>query len=101
MKDCCQKHNTAYCPDCGSKIVVVVNNEAQRIAEQIHDMFCRSSHTDGCGWHYEINNGEHEWLKWTHKSYYEKAQSILQVISVGEFKEWSEKFYKIKAIVRF
>jgi hypothetical protein len=33
----------------------------QKLAIQLHAAICHQNHTDGCGWHYEVKNGVHEW----------------------------------------
>ena len=33
------------------------------LAVRAHDLLCQWNHTDGCSWHYEIKDGEHnEWV---------------------------------------
>lgn len=40
---------------------------SQRVAIIIHDNMCSHNHTDGCGWHYEIKNGIHDFSGSAHK----------------------------------
>lgn len=46
------------------------------LAIQLHGMLCNYNHTDGCGWHYEIYNGVHDWTKGEHSRWLMKAQSM-------------------------
>lgn len=52
--------------------------ENQRMAILLHKALCHSNHTDRCGWYYEINGIEHDWTRWTHKEYLEKANKLIQ-----------------------
>lgn len=51
----------------------------QQLARYLHDMMCKSNHTDGCGWYYETNNGVDDWLGRAHASYLTKANRLLSV----------------------
>ena len=51
----------------------------QQLARYLHGMMCNSNHTDGCSWHYEINNGLEDWNAYVHASYLKKANLLLSV----------------------
>lgn len=60
-----------------------------RLAEYIHDTFCKQNHTDGCGWDYEKwqdpthpGNGSHGW---THDRYLDIANKMLDALDHDEF----------------
>ena len=50
-----------------------------QLARYLHDMMCNSNHTDGCSWHYEINNGVDDWHGRAHVPYLTKANRLLSV----------------------
>ena len=50
-----------------------------QLARYLHDMMCNFNHTDGCSWHYEINNGLEDWNAYAHASYLKKANLLLSV----------------------
>ena len=50
-----------------------------QLARYLHDMMCNFNHTDGCSWHYEINNGVDDWSAYAHSSYLTKANRLLSV----------------------
>ena len=52
---------------------------AQHIAEIIHERMCHWNHTDGCAWYYDT--WEDEKLRGSRQTYFEKAESILAVVS--------------------
>ena len=45
------------------------------LAIYLHKKLCTSNHTEGCYWHYDENN----WEEYSHKSYLDKAQKILEI----------------------
>ena len=51
--------------------------ENQRMAILLHDNLCHSNHMDQCGWCHEKNGIEHDWTRWTHKKYLEKADRLI------------------------
>ena len=51
--------------------------ENQRMAILLHKKLCNSNHTDQCGWYYEVNGIEHDWTRWTHSKYLEKANNLI------------------------
>jgi hypothetical protein len=46
------------------------------LAEELHGMLCHWNHTDGCSWHYEIENGVHNWTGNAHSNYLSKAKIL-------------------------
>ena len=48
----------------------------EQLAISMHECFCNANHTDGCGWHYEISKGKHDWTGYAHMRYYEKAVRV-------------------------
>jgi hypothetical protein len=59
--------------------------EVQEIAILLHDL-CQYSHTDQCGWEYEITNGVHDWSGNTHKTYVKLARKAMDVASIDKIK---------------
>ena len=51
----------------------------QKVAVKLHDLFCHSNHTDGCGWLYEVRDGIHDW-RGDHESYLQKATKLVALI---------------------
>lgn len=49
----------------------------EKLADELHTMLCRHNHTDGCGWHYEIRGGNHDWNGSSHEPYLIKARSVM------------------------
>lgn len=52
---------------------------AYLLAVELHDKLCHSNHADGCGWFYEIKDGEHQWERRAHVEYLEKAKNVLAI----------------------
>lgn len=52
--------------------------ENQKMAIFLHDMLCHKDHTDQCGWYYEIDGIVHNWTRYNHKIYLEKADKLIQ-----------------------
>ena len=50
----------------------------QKLAIHLHEALCHHNHTDGCGWHYEIDkNKVHSWAKGsTHEGWLSRARKI-------------------------
>lgn len=46
------------------------------LAILIHDSTCKSNHTDACGWLYEKNGDNHDWLGSSHRMYLDKAVEV-------------------------
>lgn len=49
-----------------------------KFAIALHSCLCRWNHTDGCGWHYEIRDGVHDWNAHAHSTYLAKAIRLKQ-----------------------
>lgn len=57
--------------DIAAKEQEVASLKARKMAQEssplievvikLHDKFCHYDHTEGCGWHYEISKGIHQW----------------------------------------
>lgn len=56
---------------------LTANSPAKNLAILLHDKLCRWNHTDGCGWHYDVNKGIHNWNGHDHKEYLLKAELVL------------------------
>lgn len=52
-------------------------SDAGQLAIELHKKFCNYNHTDGCGWHYEIHNGVHDWSRPDHVRWYRTATMLL------------------------
>lgn len=46
------------------------------IATRMHEVLCQYNHTDGCGWHYEVKDGVHNWTGWAHARWLKKAHDL-------------------------
>lgn len=51
--------------------------ENQRMAILLHEKLCKYDHTDQCSWYYEIDGIEHDWNRYQHKEYLEKADKLI------------------------
>jgi hypothetical protein len=51
--------------------------DEEKLAEALHTLLCRWNHTDGCGWHYEIRGGQHDWAGSSHGPYLTKARGVM------------------------
>ena len=47
-----------------------------QLARQLHTMLCSWNHTDGCGWFYEMKNGQDDWIGHAHDQYLTKARVL-------------------------
>ena len=47
------------------------------IAVQLHTALCNQNHIDGCGWHYGIRNGVHNWSEDSHDHYLGKSRRLI------------------------
>lgn len=61
---------------------------AKHLACELHDTMCHYSHTDVCGWMYEITNGNHDWNGFQHKDWLAKAEKAVEIWD----KTFQEKF---------
>ena len=52
----------------------------EALAIVLHDMTCKSNHTDGCGWHYGIKDNVIDWTTANHKEWLKKAKSLDEYI---------------------
>jgi hypothetical protein len=43
------------------------------LAIRAHDLLCQYNHTDGCGWGYESQGGQHNWQSHAHIRWLEKV----------------------------
>lgn len=48
-----------------------------QLAISLHDKLCTWNHTDGCGWHYFIKDGVHDWGDYSHEKYLQKARMVM------------------------
>ena len=54
--------------------------EPRRIATLLHDRFCRSNHTNGCGWEYEGSGNSANWDRHAHKRWLEKGHEFMNMV---------------------
>lgn len=47
-----------------------------QLARQLHAMLCTWNHTDGCGWFYEMKDGQDVWTGNAHDQYLTKARVL-------------------------
>lgn len=75
-----------------------------KMAIRLHECLCHHNHTDGCGWHYEIKNGIHDWNGREHqfwlfmtKNFYSRlaAENISEEIAFKVFSIFQNLKYKI------
>lgn len=43
--------------------------QIKKLAIELHSLFCKDNHTDGCFWYYDIKNEEHNWSSSSHFPY--------------------------------
>ncbi len=48
----------------------------QKMAQSLHEVWCRHNHTDGCGWMYEMNKHGDDWNGSAHRSWLSKSAKI-------------------------
>ena len=54
----------------------------KKLAIHLHSILCKANHTDCCEWYYEKMEGnplEHDWNRYAHKEYLQKAREVLKV----------------------
>ena len=51
----------------------------QMLAITLHDTLCRHNHTDGCGWHYELDDDKHMWTRSTHRHWHANATQMIRL----------------------
>jgi len=62
----------------------------------MHNRLCRWNHTDGCGWHYEVKDGIHDWNSHDHARWLRNANLVmrsveLHPVSVNNIADFFEK----------
>lgn len=55
----------------------LANSPATQLAIALHDVLCKSNHTDMCGWFYEVVDGKDQWNRYAHKTYLDKAARVM------------------------
>ena len=53
------------------------------LAILLHDRLCKWNHTDGCGWHYFVRDGVHDWNEHAHQEYLRRANRVMQRLGRG------------------
>ena len=53
------------------------------LAILLHDRLCKWNHTDGCGWHYFVRDGVHDWNEHAHQEYLRRANRVMQRLGQG------------------
>lgn len=61
-----------------AKKILMESSNTHLLAIKLHDKWCRWNHTDGCGWHYAIKDGVHDWSESSHQAYLRKAHIIMK-----------------------
>lgn len=96
------KYELAY----QAKLYAIPLTTTQKLAVFLHEITCHYSHTDYCGWYYEITHDPydpdinynqwpkeedrhpvHDWSQWTHKHYLERAEKLLKKLEKFHFTE--------------
>ena len=67
----------------------------QELAIELHKKLCRWTHTDGCGWYYEMKDGIHEWDGGQYSAHREWLKKAQKVIASGIQKETAIKLMEI------
>ncbi len=49
----------------------------KELAILAHDALCSWNHTDGCGWMYEMTNGQHAWGSYAHQAWLKKVDALV------------------------
>jgi len=55
---------------------VITEQPIAQFAIKLHNKFCKWNHTDGCSWHYEMVNREHDWSRDEHRRWMNKAINL-------------------------
>ena len=63
--------------DLQAQLAAKLESPAHQLAKELHGMLCNQNHTDGCGWHYEFKNKQHDWTGHAHSEYLKKAQKMI------------------------
>ncbi len=56
---------------------------AQRVAIVMHGNLCHSDHTEHCGWHYEVNKGQHDFNGSTHRHWLGRAEKTIRSVKLA------------------
>lgn len=54
------------------------SGDTKALAIALHEHLCRHNHTDGCGWHYEVKDGKHDWTGGDHIYWFQKAEKFIE-----------------------
>ena len=66
----------------------ITNSFSGKLAEYLHDKFCRTNHIDGCSWHYEINHsGKIDWSCYAHGNYLTSAMELIKFFKANGYRE--------------
>lgn len=60
------------------KYIIESMSPNQQLAVTLHEKLCKSNHTVGCVWYYEISNGFHKWDDYSHQQWLKKADRMLE-----------------------
>lgn len=53
----------------------------QRLADDLHTALCRSNHSDGCPWGYELPGAKgEEWTRSEHKRWLTHARALIELV---------------------
>lgn len=66
-----------------AKKILMESSKVHVLAIKMHDKMCRWNHTDGCGWHYAVKDGMHDWGEHSHQHYLRKAHMIMKRLESG------------------
>lgn len=70
----------------------------KELAVYLHDKLCNWNHTDGCGWHYFVKKGVHDWTEASHARYLRSAEVVISRLKGLDIPE--DKAYEVaKAIL--
>lgn len=68
-----------------------------RFAIQLHEICCKSNHTDRCGWYYEFNKHTHDWNGYDHLKWLKISQQVL--IELKKLNINIDQFLKILTLI--
>ena len=57
---------------------ILANPSIKNLAIFKHDKECHDSHTDRCGWLYEIKDGVHDWSRSSHSMWLDRAKREME-----------------------